>query len=149
FATELSAAAIMEGIRQGKTVVKLESPADPMAELVSDVAPEKDTIHAKKAHLTATITGGKGYTARWVKNGAEEPQVDVTADPFVIETDVEAPATGEDRWRVEVLKTERRRTVTSNVYITLSGASGTGGSGAKQESDDRANAGGGAAEVLG
>jgi hypothetical protein len=119
FAGELSVEAILEGIRLGRTVVKLAGPSDPMAEISSSVAPEGDTIRANSVRLTAAITGGLGYQARWVKNGEEQEPVEVVSDPFLLELDLSAPATGEDRWRVEVLESENgnRRTVTSHLWI--------------------------------
>lgn len=118
FASELSVDGILAGIRAGRTVVKLASPADPMIEIVSSVAPHGDTVRAATTHLTATITGGVGYTARWVRNGEVLPDVEIDADPFVLELDVDAPETGEDRWRAEALLNGRRRTVTSHVFVT-------------------------------
>lgn len=117
FASELSVAGIMDGIRAGRTVVKLEGPDDPMVELGSSVEPEGDTISADSARLTATITGGVGYAARWVKNGEAMPEVEITTDPFVLEMDVTAPSSGEDRYRAETLKSSGRRTVTSHLWL--------------------------------
>ena len=129
FATELSVAGIMAGLRAGRTVVKLSGPMDPMIEVVSSVAPEGDTVKAKTTKLTATVTGGIGHTVRWVKNGQVQPDVAVEADPQVIELEVTAPESGEDRWRAEALINGRRRTVTSHLFIAPPAA------GASEESD--------------
>jgi len=122
FATELSVAGILAGLRSGRTVVKLTGPEDPMIEVASSVAPEGDTVKANTTHLTATVTGGVGHTVRWVKNGELQPEVPVEADPQVIELDVTAPETGEDRWRAEALINGRRRTVTSHLFIAVPAA---------------------------
>jgi hypothetical protein len=124
FATELSVSGIMDGIRAGRTVVKLQGPDDPMIELESSVAPTGDTVTTRRTHLSAKISGGSGYSAHFVKNGVPEEDVEVTADLFVLEKDVAAPASGEDRWRVEALNAEGRlRTVTSHLFIVSDGSS--------------------------
>ncbi len=107
WAKELSVAGILEGLRSGRTVVKLKGPDDPMIEL--------QVVDAK---LSATITGGAGLIARVVKNGKPEPEIDIDADPFTLEQEVVPPDTGEDRYRVEVLEAGRPLTVTSHVWIT-------------------------------
>lgn len=132
-ATELSAAGLLDGIRRGATVVKLEGPTDPMAEL--EVTARKgdataavlgypgDTVRARSVVVRARVTGAaptESRQVRLVKNGvpAGEP-VDVTTDPFVLETIVDAPASGEDRYRVEVLSEGAPLTVTSHVWLGL------------------------------
>jgi len=118
WADELSASAIIDGIRKGRTVVKLQGPGDPMAELTSGEARVGDTLHATKATLQAVVTGGTGAKVRWVSNGTAEEAVAVTADPFTVSRDVDAPAAGEDRWRVEVLVDDQPRTVTGHLWIS-------------------------------
>jgi MYXO-CTERM domain-containing protein len=125
YASELSLKGIQDGIRNGRTVVRFEGMKDPMIELVSSVAPSGDTVHATTTTLKATVSGGVGYSLRFVKNG--EPQgsepVEITEDPYVGEVAVSAPADGEDFWRVEALNSGLRpRTVTSNLWITAEGA---------------------------
>jgi hypothetical protein len=117
WAEELSAAGIVEGIRQGRTVVKLQGPGDPMVELTSGPARVGDTLHVAKATLQAVVTGGAGAKLRWVVNGAAEEPVAVSADPFTVSREVAPPATGEDRWRVEVLLDDQPRTVTGHLWI--------------------------------
>lgn len=124
-ASELSVQGIIAAVRDGRTVVKLGGPDDPMIDLGSDVAALGETVTAGKAHLKATITGGQGHSVRWVKNGVEEEAVDIDADPFVLERDVTAPKSGEDRWRVEALLDGKRRTVTSHIWLSASPDSGS------------------------
>jgi len=145
-AKALSVQGIIDAVKVGRTVVKLKSPDDPMVELVSSAAPTGDTIAADATELSATITGGVGHTARFVKNGKPAEEVEVDSDPFVLKLSATAPASGEDRYRVEVLEGGARRTVTSHLWLTAGGAgdAGTGGSagaagaggGAADESDD-------------
>ena len=112
WAKELSVAGILEALKNGRTVVKLKGPDDPMIEL--ETLSGSDENHPL---LHATITGGAGLVARVVKNGEYEPEVDIDADPFVIEEQIAAPDSGEDRYRVEVLEAGRPLTVTSHVWI--------------------------------
>ncbi|MDB4942516.1 MAG: uncharacterized protein JWP97_2050 [Labilithrix sp.] len=144
-AAELSVAGILAGVRRGATVVKLEGPTDPMAEL--EVVTRKgdpsapvlgypgDTLKARSLVLRARVTGGgEGRQVRFVKNGVPlDAAVDVTADPFVLEVIVEAPASGEDRYRAEVLADGAPRTVTSHVWL---GADPAGPSAVDAAADD-------------
>jgi len=117
FARELSAAGILEGIKLGKTVVKLQGPADPMIELTTDVAPTGDTVNDEFVVLRAKIVGTGGETIRFVKNGTPLDEVDITGDGFVYQKLFDAPASGEDRYRAEVLIEGKARTITSHVFV--------------------------------
>lgn len=123
-ASELSVAGILEGVRKGATVVKLDGPDDAMVEL--EVATRSggdaigftgDAIAARSVVLRAKVTGGDGQQVRFVRNGVPQEPVSVAGDPFVHEIVVEAPAEGEDRWRAEALVDEKPRTVTSHVWL--------------------------------
>ncbi len=127
FATELSVAAIMEGLREGRTVVKLQSPADPMIDFDIDGRQGSDTLAARHSQLRATVTGGVGSTFHFVKNGVELEDHDVTSDPFVVTLDVDAPASGEDRYRAETWDDTRPSTITSHVFLKTGDASFDGG----------------------
>jgi hypothetical protein len=125
YASELSLKGIQDGIRSGRTVVRLEGMKAPMIELVSSVKPSGDTVHAPSTTLKATVTGGVGYSLRIVKNGEPEgaEPIEITEDPHVTEIPVTAPAAGEDFWRVEAMDSGLiPRTVTSNVWVTAEGA---------------------------
>lgn len=152
YAKALSVQGIIDAVKNGRTVVKLKSPDDPMVELVSSVAPVGDSIAAAKTELSATITGGVGYTARFVKNGQPEPEVDVDSDPFVLKLPADAPVSGEDRYRVEVLEGGARRTVTSHLWLknaeaSDAGAGGSGGGGAAEDESDDGGCGCGVAKA--
>jgi len=118
-ADDLSAAAIVEAVRNGRTVVKLQGGGDPMIEFSSSVAPQGDTVHARSTILSAKVTGGLAGAAsvHFVKNGEDQAEVPVTSDPFVHEARIAAPDQGEDRWRVEVLLDGTRHTVTSHLFV--------------------------------
>ncbi len=130
-ARELSVSGIMEGIRKGATVVKLEDPTDPMCELEATtkkgggdaIGFPGDSLAARSIVLRVKVSGGPqgdSHQVRLVKNGKPfGDAVDVSGDPFVFETIVAAPAQGEDRWRAEVLFEGAPLTVTSHVWLKL------------------------------
>ncbi len=117
FARELSAAAIFEGIKNGRTVVKLQSPADPMVEMTTDVTPAGDTVADTYVAIKLRVTGAKGQAVRLVKNGTRLDEIDVTNDAFETTAIFDAPKTGEDRYRAEVVVDGKPRTVTSHVFV--------------------------------
>lgn len=116
WAEELSAAAIVEGIRAGRTVVKLQGPDDPMIELDWSVPPAGDTVTAPRVTLTVQVTGG-GDRLMLLRNGEVTERVPIDADPFVHELELEPPAEGEDFVRAVVVVDDAPRTVTSNVWL--------------------------------
>ncbi len=117
FVDELTVAGLLAGVRRGRTVVKLDGPADPMIELTSSVAASDDTVRAATVTLRATITGNVGESARFVVDGVALDEVPIDASPFVLERTVAAPATGEARVRVEALVRGKPRSVTSHVFV--------------------------------
>jgi hypothetical protein len=82
-----------------------------------------DTVRAPRATLRATVTGAMGATLSFVRNGAAEDSVAVTADPFTATRDVDAPAgTTDDRWRCELAVNGQPRVVTAHLWIAATGA---------------------------
>lgn len=125
-ADELSVAGILDAIKKGRTVVKMDGPDDPMAEL--ELAKSKDgealgypgdSLGVKSILVRVKVTKGQYNQLRLVKNGAPQDFVTIDADPFVYTTTIEPPKAGEDRWRAEVLVEEKPRTVTSHVWLKL------------------------------
>lgn len=115
FAETLSVDALLAGVRAGDTVVKLHGPDDPMVDFR---APPPDAPRT----LGAVITGGRGFTARFVRDGVPGPDVEIDADPFTLSATDDAAAGTEARWRVEVRQGGKRRTVTSHRYIVAADA---------------------------
>jgi hypothetical protein len=115
FARELSVAGILEGIKNGRTVVKLQDNNDPMIDFTTDVALKGDTVADEFVVLRAKITGG-GEAMRFVKNGVPLEEVALNGDA-TIEKLVDAPKSGEDRYRAEVLIDGKPRTITSHVFV--------------------------------
>ena len=106
WADELSEAAIIEGVRRGRVVVKLRGPDDPMVELsaVGDdgsTAMIGDTVRGARVTLVARVQGGAGMTLALWRNGEEEESVAVDRDDFSHEL---ARVTGPngDRYRLQL-----------------------------------------------
>jgi len=117
YAEELSVASLLLGIKNSRTVVKIGGVTDPMVELTSEIAPEGDTVHAERTRLHAKITGADGLGVRWVRNGEMLDGGDVTGDAFELEMLATAPASGQDRYRVEVLRNGRPATITGHLWV--------------------------------
>ncbi|MGZ3423837.1 MAG: CehA/McbA family metallohydrolase [Polyangiales bacterium] len=115
FARELSASAIQEAIKNGRTVVKLQGPEDPMVDFTTDVAPNGDTVSDEFVLLRAKVTGG-GDSVRFVKNGTPLEEIEIHGD-YVHELVVDAPKSGVDRYRAEVLVEGQPRTISSHVFV--------------------------------
>lgn len=100
WAESLSPTDLLEGIRAGRTVVKLQGPEDPMIDLT-----------AEGVVVTATVTGGVGTELHFVVDGEVADEVDVDADPFVFSAEVSG-----ERVRAEVWVEDAPRTVTSHLF---------------------------------
>ena len=118
WAEELSVAAILEAVRRGRTVVKLEGPDDPMVEPTSpELGAESDTIVADTATFRVRVTGAsEGATLRLVRSGVAGPAIDVVGDPFEHEETMIASA-GEDFVRAELFVGGRPRVITNHMFI--------------------------------
>lgn len=119
WAEELSAAAILDGVRRGRTVVKLESGADPMLELECDDLDRgvTDTIVADVTTLRVRVTGADiGTTVQLVHNGEPGAPIEVVGALFEHEERVIAGG-GEDAYRAELIVAGRPRVVTNHVFL--------------------------------
>ncbi len=122
YAEELSTAAIVEAVRAGRTVLKLEGPDDPMVELGAGDYLVGDTITERTAELRVRVTGGEGATIAFVRNGRAGDPIEVDADPFEATLPITAPAGDtDDRWRVQLELDGRPRVVTSHLWIRATG----------------------------
>lgn len=119
-ADELSVAALVDGVRSGRTVVKLRGPSDGMVTIDADGERHGDTVVTSSTTLRVEVQGGLGKSVRLVHDGLPEAPVHVDADPFVLEHEVDVPELGETRWRAEVLEGGKPRTVTSHVWLARS-----------------------------
>ncbi len=117
FAEELSVDAILEGVRAGRTVIKVNGIDDPMLE--TDLSGERvgNTVFADTATLSVRVTGGTGHTLQVIKNGAVVERLSIDGDPFTHEIGVEAPSEGEDRYRHQIVSVVDPLTVGSYVWL--------------------------------
>ena len=126
-ADELSEAAIMRGIREGRTIVQLRGPDDPFVEMTIGSAEIGDSTEAGTAEVAAHVTGGTGYFLQLWRDGEKLDQVEVTSDDFR-HTFEDDPGKGQTRrYRIELINDANNRVVvTSHIYVTGTGASGGG-----------------------
>lgn len=117
FADELSVEAIVDGVRRGRTVVKLQSPEDPMIELEIGNELPGAKVRGMKIPLRAVVKGGEGAELRIVESGEAWQSVEIHSDPFVYEATVEPPLSGEAFVRAEVLVNNEPRTITNHLYL--------------------------------
>ncbi|MEM7435475.1 MAG: CehA/McbA family metallohydrolase [Myxococcota bacterium] len=128
FAEELSVEALLDGVRSGRTTVKMTGPDAPMLETNMSGTRDGNTVFADTATLSAVVTGGEGFNLRVVKNGEQLALVEIDDDPFVDEREVQAPEEGADRYRHEVLDRANPQTVSSYVWLEQSNGVPDGGS---------------------
>ena len=122
-ADELSVPALLKGLREGRTFVKLRSAKDPAVELEASVAPTKDTIETTAPVVLKFAVKGlaEPMKLRLVKNGATLREQDLTADQ-VVEESVNAPELEEDSYRAELRAGTELRVVTSHLFVKKPGA---------------------------
>lgn len=119
YATELSAAGIVAGVRDARTVVKLQGPGDPMLELWSDHELDGDTVRSDDpVQVRAVVTDGAAYDLVWVVDGVAQPPIDVTSGTFEATWAIENPGVEETRVRAELRSGEVPRVVASHVWVS-------------------------------
>lgn len=131
WAQRLDVPSILAGVRDGRTVVKLQGPDDPSLFFDAVQPIEGDTIAAAEVTLLATVQGGDGQELRLVHDGESTELVSIDDDPFEVQWTVDPPSTGQERYRVEVLVDGERRVVSSHLWVEdgpdVGGADSTGG----------------------
>ncbi|MGB5283833.1 MAG: CehA/McbA family metallohydrolase [Polyangiales bacterium] len=128
FAEELSVDAVLEGVRAGRTVIKVNSIDDPMLETELSGERVGNTVFADTATLSVVVTGGTGQTLEVIKNGAPLESLSIGSDPFTHEMSVEAPSEGEDRYRHQVISGADPVTIGSYVWLRAAEAPEPSGS---------------------
>lgn len=118
FAEALSIDALREGMRRGRTVVRVTGADAPMIVLDATSPLDGDTVVARRTTLVVDVTGGAGRWLEVKRDGVTfgEP-IAIDADPFHYELAIEAPAEGEARYRVEAVDDIGPVTITSHVWI--------------------------------
>ena len=124
-ADELSEAAILEGLRRGRTIVQLRGPDDPVVELRLGAAEIGDDVEGvETAALDVAVTGGAGTFVQLWRDGQKLAQVEVTRDAFSHRFE-DRPGAADRRYRVELINVGNQRlVVTSHIYVH--GVAGTG-----------------------
>jgi hypothetical protein len=103
YAPELSEAAILAGLRAGRTVVKLQDASDPMLGL---------SLEGRTA--SALATGASGDALVWVVDGVKSAPEPISADPA--ELVLELPE-GAGRVRAEIWRELSPRTIASPLWV--------------------------------
>ena len=85
YAEALSVDAIVQGVRDARTVVKIAGPEGPMIDSALTGQRVGDTVFADQSTLAATVTAATGMTLHEVKNGATVETVAISGDPFLHE----------------------------------------------------------------
>lgn len=115
FANGLAVANIVEGVRLGHTVVKLQGPSDPMVDLRIGDGMVGDEVLVSEGEIVATVTGGDGAELIILRDGTEHARVPVSGAEFVHR---EALMTS-GRYRAEVHVGGEPRTITNNIWVSL------------------------------
>lgn len=107
WAEELSEAAIIDGVRRGRVVVKLRGPDDPMVELTATGADGQagmigDTVRGARVTLVGRVAGGAGMTLSLWRNGIEEESVTVAGEDFAHEFPPRVTRPDGDRYRLHL-----------------------------------------------
>lgn len=127
YADELSEAAIIAGVRAGRTVVLLRGPDDPMVELFVTAGGERgmlgDTVMGERAVVEAHVTGGDGLDFSLVVDGTSTELVTIDGDDATLRFEIAVPEDGA-RVRGEVLDAFLPVTVTSHVYVAYAAEAG-------------------------
>jgi MYXO-CTERM domain-containing protein len=129
WAEELSEAAIMEGVRAGRVVLKLRGPDDPMVELTAETDRDErgmigDTLTGGRVALEAVVTGGDGMSLALVRNGEVDETVEVEGNEFAHTFERDTREEG-DRYRVHLLQSAEV-VITNHVWIEFAPPIGGG-----------------------
>jgi MYXO-CTERM domain-containing protein len=127
FAENLSVEAILAGINEGRTVVKVDGVDGPMLETELTGERVGDTVFGDRSTLSAVVTGGEGLTLLVIKNGSVTNRVTIDGDPFMYQKEVEAPEQGEDRYRHQVVSGTTPKTIGSYIWLRAAEPNPDGG----------------------
>lgn len=121
YADALSAAAINEGLRDGRTMVMLPDPDQPMIDLT--ISTDRvdgmigDEVAGHEVTLTAHVTGGDGAQVAVYQNGEKAMYENLDSDDDTVSWTIPVSETG-DRFHVELNRGSAPRVITSHVYAT-------------------------------
>ncbi len=119
----LSEAAIMDGVRKGRTMVMLRGPDDPFVDVHCKTADGAlaeigdDISGVSTAEFPLTITGGAGSIVQLWRDGALIEETEVSSDSFT-HTFTDVPGAADRRYRIEMINDGGHRiVVTSHFYV--------------------------------
>lgn len=120
-ASELSEAAILEGVRQGRAIVQLRGPDDPFVELFAKGADGMPvgiggTTSGSSVTLETRVRGGQGLSLVIVRNGQDVDRVAIDTSDFQHAFQYDVSAQG-DRFRAHVVQETLNITITNHVYV--------------------------------
>ncbi len=122
-ADDLSEAAILDGIRKGRTIVQLRGPDDPFVEVTitkqdgtaAEIGDDVDRID--RVVMPVRITAGAGTFLQLWRDGSKLAQVEITSDDFQ-HTFEDEPGAADRRYRIELITDlNQRLVVTSHFYV--------------------------------
>ncbi len=122
-ADELSEAAIMDGIRKGRTIVQLRGPDDPFVDVhvrtsdggLAEIGDDIDGVATMT--MPVTITGGTGNFVQLWRDGRLLEEIEITSDPFT-HTYEDVPGAADRRYRLELITDAGNRiVVTSHFFV--------------------------------
>jgi MYXO-CTERM domain-containing protein len=122
-ADNLSEAAIIDGIRKGRTMVALRGPEDPTLDVhvvradgsLAEIGDDIENVGTVRMPLT--ISGGAGNFAQLWRDNEKREQVEITSDDFSY-TFEDEPGAQDRRYRVELINNANQRiVVTSHFYV--------------------------------
>jgi MYXO-CTERM domain-containing protein len=137
-ADALSEAAIVDGVRNHRTIAQLRGPDDPLVAMTmktkdgraADIGDDVDGI--AHVELDVHVTSGSGMFVQIWRDGAKVAQTSVTSDAFAW-TYKDTPGAADHRYRAELVSdTNQRVVVTSHIYahgVLAHGCSAGGGGG--------------------
>lgn len=117
-ADNLSEAAIIDAIRNGRTIVQLRGPDDPFVEMTIGTAEIGDTVDdVATVSVKAHVVGGAGSIVQLWRDGEKLAQKDVSSAEFTT-TFSDTPGARARRYRLELINDLNQRTVvTSHIYV--------------------------------
>ena len=123
-ADELSETAIMRGVKEGRTIVQMIGPDDPLVEMKMkgyDGDPDAeigDTVTRSLVEIDAHIVGGQGHFVQLWRDGEKLEQVEVTSNDFHGGFEDEPGKDMKRRYRLELINDANNRVVvTSHIYV--------------------------------
>jgi hypothetical protein len=125
-ADNLSEAAIIDGIKHGRTMVMMRGPDDPFVHATirthdgDDAEIGDDIVNLERVELSVHVTNGDATFVQMYRDGVKLDQVAVTGPEFD-HTFVDVPGDGAFRYRVEMITDANQRiVVTSHFYVLAS-----------------------------